>query len=184
LEEPTRAARQSLRCVVAGVLATLVMDAGGGVLRALHLTVGLPPNLIGRWFVTLVREPRVVTTIADVPAVPGELAIALAGHYCIGIALTVAFLAALAATGRRGERRFAFAAALVFGLLTNLLPWLWMFPAMGYGRFGRAAPAEWALTTTSFVNHLIFAIGLACATRWLRLVGAETGSRGGRREHG
>jgi hypothetical protein len=104
LEEPTRAARSPLRFVFAGILATLAMDVGGGLLRALHLTVGLPPNLIGRWFVTLVREPKVVTTIADVPAVPGELAFALAGHYCIGIALTVAFLAALAATGRRSGR--------------------------------------------------------------------------------
>ena len=177
MEEPARAPRSPLRSVFAGILATLAMDVGGGLLRALHLTQGLPPHLIGRWFVTLVREPKVVTTIADVPAVPGELAFALAGHYCIGIALTVAFLATLAATGRRGERRFAFVAALVFGLLTNLLPWLWMFPAMGYGRFGRAAPAEWALTTTSFMNHLVFAIGLACATRWLRLVGAGTGIR-------
>jgi hypothetical protein len=147
------------------------MDVGSFLARAVHLTQGLPPNLIGRWFVTLVRGPAVVTTIADVPAVRGEIAVALAGHYTIGIALTAAFVGSLAATGLRDRRRFAFVSALVFGLLTNLLPWLWMFPAMGYGRFGRAAPPEWALTTTSCVNHAFFALGLAGSTQWLRVVG-------------
>jgi len=147
------------------------MDVGSFLLRAVHLTQGLPPNLIGRWFVTLVRGPPVTTTIADVPAVHGEIAVALVGHYTIGIALTAAFVGLLAATGRRDRRRFAFGAALVFGMLTNLLPWLWMFPAMGYGRFGCAAPPEWALTTTSCVNHAFFALGLAGATMRSRLAG-------------
>jgi hypothetical protein len=60
--------------------------------------------------------------------------------------------------------------ALGFGTLTNLLPWLWMFPSMGFGAFGHLAPAELMLLRSSFVNHIIFGAGLALSTYWLGLL--------------
>ena len=54
-----------------------------------------------------------------------------------------------------------------FGLLSNLLPWLVMFPAMGFGALGLRGPAELLLLRTSLVNHLLFGLGLALSLRWL-----------------
>jgi hypothetical protein len=58
--------------------------------------------------------------------------------------------------------------ALAFGVATNLLPWLLMFPSMGFGWFGRDAPAELLLIRTSFVNHTrcLAAGSRLPATRW------------------
>src|SRR5262249_28725450 len=125
--ERSRRRRPWLRVVLAGVLATLCMDLGSVLLRVVHLTQGLPPNLIGRWFATLLQRTPIPTTIPDVPAVRGEIALALVGHYAIGTTLAIVFAGLLAILARRAGRGTTFVAALVFGLLTNLLPWFWMF---------------------------------------------------------
>jgi hypothetical protein len=50
--------------------------------------------------------------------------------------------------------------ALGFGLLTNALPWLLMFPAMGYGWFGLHGPPKTRLFPSSFVTHFFYGVGL------------------------
>jgi hypothetical protein len=147
------------------------MDLGSTLFRAVGLTGGLAPQLIGRWFALLVQGRPVIGTIDAMPPIPGEIAIAAGMHYMIGTALTIAFLMMIGAVGFRHRPRSVFALAIVFGLVTNLLPWLWMFPAMGYGSFGRSAPSAWLLMPSSLVYHLIFGLGLALSTRWLGLVG-------------
>ena len=102
-------------------------------------------------------------TIAQAPPVPGELPLALAGHYLIGITLTLTY-ATLVAAARIAPGKTAMGTALAFGLLSNLLPWLWMFPSMGYGLFGVSAPSEWLLFRSSFVAHVFFGVGLALFT--------------------
>ena len=52
-------------------------------------------------------------------------------------------------------------AAVAFGLLTNVFPALFMFPAMGFGAFGQSGPPGLLLMRTAIVNHLIFGLGLA-----------------------
>ena len=158
------------RWVLAGVLATLTMDLGSTLVRLTGWTAGLPPPLMGRWFTLLAHGQFSANTIADVPPVKGELPIALVMHYSIGITLTLVFAALLRISGIHPSRAGGFALAFGFGLLTNLLPWLWMFPSMGYGTFGRAAPPELMLLRSSFVNHVIFALGLAIWTTCLGLL--------------
>ena len=71
---------------------------------------------------------------------PGELPLALALHYAIGVALTCAFLGLLASCPDAPPKAFSW--ALAFGLFTNLLPWLVMFPSMGFGVLGLRGPSE------------------------------------------
>jgi hypothetical protein len=159
--------------MIAGLLATLMMDGGSVVLRATGLAVGLTPQLIGRWFALLARGRGVVGTIDAMPPIAGEVVIAAVAHYCIGISLTIAFLALLDAAGLRHRPRIAFVLAIAFGGCTNLLPWLVMFPAMGFGRFGSTAPREWMLMRSSCASHLFFGLGLALSSRWLGLIGSS-----------
>jgi hypothetical protein len=95
--------------------------------------------------------------------VPGELPLALAGHYLIGITLTLTY-AVLVVAARIAPGKAAIGAAVGFGLLSNLLPWLWMFPSMGFGLLGRTAPPEWLLFRSSLVAHVFFGVGLALFT--------------------
>jgi hypothetical protein len=171
-----------VRWIIAGLLATLAMDLGSTLLRSTGLIAGLSPHLIGRWFASRCFAPLtfaspasgrpVAGTIDAMPAVSGEVPIALAMHYSIGVALTLVFGSLLAITHARAAPRGAFALAIGFGMLTNLLPWLWMFPSMGFGAFGRAAPSQWMLLRSSFASHALFGLGIALSTRWLGLVGA------------
>jgi hypothetical protein len=152
-----------LRWMLVGVLSTLTMDLGSGLLRAAGVTSGMPPRLIGRWFASLARGQLRHDTIAQAPAVAGELPIALVCHYLIGITLALAFGSLLSSLRVHASPTAGIGLALGFGLLTNLLPWLFMFPSMGFGAFGGAAPAELMLLRTSFLNHVLFGAGLAAS---------------------
>ena len=153
-----------VRWLLSGVVATVAMDVGASLAKRVGLTAGLPPPLLGRWIAGLARGRFAHDAIMDTPASRGELPLAFASHYLIGITLTCAFLGTLA---MRGGAPKAFWPALAFGLVTNLLPWLVMFPSMGLGLFGLRAPSELLLLRSSFVNHVFFGLGLALALRLL-----------------
>jgi len=58
--------------------------------------------------------------------------------------------------------------ALAFGLSTSLLPWLVMFPSMGYGLFGTHGPEGTRLFTSSLMTHAFFGLGLWIAVRVMK----------------
>jgi len=58
--------------------------------------------------------------------------------------------------------------ALAFGLSTSVLPWLVMFPAMGYGVFGTHGPEGTRLFVSSLISHAFFGLGLWLALRAMR----------------
>lgn len=157
------------RWLLAGLIATLTMDLGSAALRSAGLTAGLSPPLLGRWFFALARGGLGQRSILDAPASRGEAPLALVCHYLIGIALTLTFLALVRALPTKPAPGAELVLSLGFGLATNALPWLGMFPSMGFGLFGRGAPAELLLVRTSFVNHAFFGVGLALAGRALAL---------------
>ena len=150
------------RLVGAGVLSTLTMDLLATGFRKLGLTAGVPPELLARWFGSLLKGRWVHHTIVESPDVPGGMGLMMACHYLIGIGLTVVFWMLLRQTPLKDVTPAVIAAAAVgFGILTNVLPWLVMFPSMGFGLLGRDAPDAMLLLRTSFVNHLAFGLGLA-----------------------
>lgn len=51
---------------------------------------------------------------------------------------------------------------LGYGLLTNALPWFWLFPTCGFGLFGLKGQG---LLRSSLINHLVFGVGLYLAFR-------------------
>jgi hypothetical protein len=148
--------------LVVGVVATLAMDLLTGLSVALRCAAPLPPNLIGRWFAELARGRPIHADIAQAPAVRFELAIALAGHYAIGTTLAFVHLWVCARFGLSPRR---IGPALGFAACTNLLPWLVMFPALGYGFFGSHGPEGTRLFVSSLISHACFGVGLWLAAR-------------------
>jgi uncharacterized membrane protein YagU involved in acid resistance len=151
--------------LVAGVVATLVMDLGAAVLRKLGVTAGVPPLLFGRWLAYLARGQLFHDDIATSAAMPVSMPLALLTHYAIGVALAVGYVALTRAWPL--ERGPEWLVAVGYGVATSVFAWFLMFPAMGFGVFGARGPAELLLFRTSLLNHLLYGVGLAVFTTWL-----------------
>ena len=156
------------RSVAAGVIATFSLDVLSIIAARLQLSAPLPPHLIGRWFAFIARGQLCHADIAHAPGVSHEMAIALPVHYAIGIVLTGVYICSMSYAGRAPRN---LGLALAFGLCTNVLPWLLMFPAMGYGFFGWHGPEGTRLCLSSLLNHALFGIGIwlgvmAAGLRW------------------
>jgi len=154
-----------LKCwqvLLAGVIATASMDVLSAIAIRLRLIAPLSPNLIGRWFASVVRAHPLHEDIARAASRSHELALALSGHYAIGMFLTALF--ALMAN-RLGWQARGLSPALAFGVCTNVFPWLLMFPAMGYGFFGAHGPVGTRLFVSSLVSHVFFGLGIWLGVR-------------------
>src|SRR5262245_54192039 len=143
--------------LLVGVISTFLMDLLTVAAKGLGLVAPLSPDLVGRWFASVARAQPFHADIARTPAVGHELAIALPVHYTIGTVLAAVYLWTMFQTGWPTRN---LALALAFGLCTNLLPWLLMFPAMGYGFFGANGPEGTRLFISSLMSHVFFGVGI------------------------
>jgi len=147
----------NLRNVLLGIIATVTMDVLSVAAIKLRLIALLPPHLIGRWFASVARGQVLHGDIAQVSPIQHEMAVAVPVHYAIGVTLALTYLLACSTLGLSPRSPVT---ALVFALCTNLLPWLLMFPAMGYGWFGAHGPTGTRLFASSFLTHCFYGLGL------------------------
>jgi len=116
-----------------------------------------PPHLIGRWFASVARGQVRHGDIAQVSPIQHEMAMAVPVHYAISVTLGLMYVLACSTFGLSPRSHVT---ALGFALGTNLLPWLLMFPAMGYGWFGAHGPTGTRLFASSFLTHGFYGLGL------------------------
>ena len=152
--------------LLAGVIATGSMDVLSAIALRLRLIAPLAPNLIGRWFASVARAHPLHEDIARAASTGNELAIAIPGHYAIGMFLTALFVLM---ANRIGWQARGLSQALAFGVCTNVFPWLLMFPAMGYGFFGARGPEGTRLFVSSLVSHAFFGLGIWLGVRVMSL---------------
>jgi len=152
--------------LLAGVIATASMDVLSAIAIRIRLIAPLAPNLIGRWFASVARAHLLHEDIARAASTSNELAIAIPGHYAIGMFLTALFVLM---ANRIGWQARGLSQALAFGVCTNVFPWLLMFPAMGYGLFGAHGPAGTRLFVSSLVSHAFFGLGIWLGVRVMSL---------------
>jgi hypothetical protein len=145
------------RSVVVGILATITMDIFSFTALKLGWIAFLPPRLTGRWFASIARGQFLHADIAQAPPINHEMAVAAPMHYLVGITLALLYLLASSVLGFSSRNLIA---ALGFALCSTLLPWLLMFPAMGYGWFGTHGPQGTRLFMSSLVTHSFYGIGL------------------------
>ncbi len=143
--------------VCVGVAATLTMDVLASVSRRVGLGAGAKGQWVGRWYLGIARGHFVHSNIAVAPEQAGEKRAALVGHYAIGIALAVLYVAA---AGWLGVSPDAFLVALGYGFATSVFPWFLVFPALGFGLFGLKGLPELRLFRSSLMNHLSYGFGL------------------------
>lgn len=146
-----------LRVVLIGLIATITMDTLSVTALKTGWIAFLPPRLTGRWFASIARGQVIHDDIAQAPPVSYEIAIAVPIHYAIGITLGFLYVFATAVAGVSDRNPIC---AISFALCTTLLPWLFMFSAMGYGYFGVHGPGGNRLFISSLVTHCFYGVGL------------------------
>ncbi len=152
--------------ICAGVAATVTMDVLAIASQKVGLTVGAKGRWVGRWYLGMARGQLVHSNIAVAPQQTGEKQAALVGHYAIGIALAVLYVAG---AGWLGVSPGGFLVALGYGFATCVFPWFLVLPALGFGAFGLKGPPELKLFTSSLLNHLSYGFGLWWIAKVLRL---------------
>jgi hypothetical protein len=152
--------------VLVGVAATVTMDVLASASRRVGVTAGAKGPWVGRWYLGIARGQFVHSNIATAPEQSGEKRAALAGHYVIGVALAVLYVSG---AGWVGLSPSSFFVAVGYGLATCVFPWCLLFPAFGFGLFGREGPPELRLFTSSLLNHLFYGLGLWWTAKLLRL---------------
>jgi len=146
-----------MRNVLIGIIANLTMDVLSVAAIKLRLIAPLPPHLIGRWFASLARAHVLHDDIGQVSPINHEVTIAVPVHYAIGVTLALVYLVLCSALALSPRSPIM---AIGFALCTNVLPWLLMFPAMGYGWFGTHGPTGTRLFASSFLTHCFYGLGL------------------------
>jgi hypothetical protein len=122
--------RTLLATLVTGLVATAITDVWMYARKPL-LGVAAPNyGMVGRWIAHMRHGQFHHASIANAPAVPGELLLGWTAHYLIGIVFA-ALLVSLA--GKDWLREPALMPALIVGIVTVLAPFLIMQPGMGAG---------------------------------------------------
>lgn len=145
-----------LRAAFAGIIATIAMDFVGILtIRAKWIDLkGLQivPSLLGRWFLSLLQATGSLgKDIRMSPEHKNEKITGLMLHYFIGFCLSLLF----ALLPFRG-----LVSGITYGAFSNVFPWLFMYPAMGFGFFGSRLDVTKKLILFSFINHIVYGLVL------------------------
>ena len=154
-------ANSLLIAALIGVGATALLDLWSVFLtRAFQSPL---PNfcLVGRWFSHMTEGRFRHASIATASQMPSECAVGWISHYVIGAFYGLAFVTFVS---DGWLARPTFLPALIFGVVTVLLPFLIMQPAFGLGLAASRAPNRWHARIRTLLSHTVFGIGLyVCA---------------------
>lgn len=146
--------------IVLGVMATAILDIWN-VMRHILFDVPLTRyEFIGRWMLHMLDGKFLHESIKQSASMPGELIAGWVGHYMIGVFF--AFML-LAGWGLKWLQRPTLMPAMIVGLITVLIPYLIMQPAMGSGIAGSLTANPQAAVIKVMVSHVIFGFGLYAA---------------------
>jgi Protein of unknown function (DUF2938) len=143
--------------VLVGLGATLLIDLWALLLRRGFGIPSLSYCLLGRWLLHMPGGTFVHRSIAAAPPKPHECTAGWVAHYSIGVAFALMFV--LLVPGTWLERP-TLLPALVFGVVTVLVPFLVMQPSLGFGIAASKTPKPGLARLKSLMTHTIFGVGL------------------------
>ncbi len=154
-----------MSALLIGSGATLVMDIWLHLLRQFGVQ-GLNVALLGRWAGHLLRGRFRHTAIASAAPVDHETALGWLLHYLTGIVFAAALLGFTDSGWLPAPTLWP---ALLFGVVTVLIPLGLMQPSMGAGWFARRTATPMANCLRSLINHSVFGFGLYLSASLLAL---------------
>ena len=143
--------------IVVGLLSCLAMDLWQ---RLLKLTYGINPSdwrIIGRWFIYVILKQKIYNpNIENEKSFKNELLIGWIFHYFIGVVYSLGFFILMK---YYNIFKASLSDGLIFGLVTLIIPWFFMLPAIGKGFLAYKTPRPVFISSLSIWSHI--AIGVA-----------------------
>jgi hypothetical protein len=146
-----------ISAILIGFGATLTTDLWALFLkRAFRITA---PNycLVGRWFRYMPDGIFTHSNIGSAPQKSSECTVGWIAHYMIGITFAIAFVALV---GNNWLQYPKLIPAIVFGVVTVLMPFFIMQPAFGLGMAASRTSNPKQARLRSLMNHSVFGAGL------------------------
>jgi hypothetical protein len=149
--------KQLIKGVVVGGIATFIMDCSVIFSKILGLSqVQMKYDYMGRWLLHLIEGNFAHRDIRSSEVLGGEFIAGVLLHYGIGAILGVAYLI----FWEYKNRSATIILPLLFGLSTCILPWLILYPSMGYGLAGLNGIDGASLLAYSISGHFFYGFGL------------------------
>ena len=148
-----------------GIGATLIMDIWLFILKKLNIPT-LNFALLGRWVGWISHGKIIHESIVQSPEIQNEYVLGWFAHYSVGILFAVSFIFII---GDAWLQQPQFYSALLFGVITVLIPFFIMQPAMGSGFAASKTPQPFINRIKSLINHSIFGCGLFLTAELLNL---------------
>ncbi|PLX32339.1 MAG: hypothetical protein C0600_02895 [Ignavibacteria bacterium] len=142
--------------LISGTAATATMDVLTTIARRLGFANGAKGAWVGRWYLGMFHGRFAHVDITSLPEHRGEKAVAMAGHYAIGIVLAIAYVYGCWWLGLSPR---SFLAATGFSTSTVVFPLFVVYPALGFGCCGSRS-SDLKPLQTSFLSHFFYGIGL------------------------
>jgi len=147
-----------IESIFAGIWATLFMDLFAKVLSKRKLIYPfITPEELGRWFIYQSKGKIIHKDISETPSVRNEKLWYFVSHYLIGIVLAGMYLILVSIFNVLKENAWT---AILFGILTVILPWFWLLPSVGFGFMAGKSSKRTMIIKTNLINHTNFGIGL------------------------
>jgi len=127
------------------------------------------PNycLVGRWLRHMLEGTFKHSNIAFSPQKSAECTVGWIAHYMIGITFAIAFVAL---AGNNWLQHPTLIPAIIFGVVTVLMPFFIMQPSFGLGFAASKTSNPAQARLRSLMNHTAFGVGLylfALLVNWL-----------------
>lgn len=143
-----------------GLVGAVFMDIVETYLSRFGINSGVNATHIGKWVLGLLQG-RVYHANIDASAASNhELPIAAIFHYIVGGGVVALGYPAIMLFFATVEPVWHIPLSLLFGLMTCVLPWFILMPAIGKGVFGRTMPLDARPVLAPILSHLGYGLGL------------------------
>lgn len=144
-----------------GIGATVIMDIWLLILKIFKIPT-LNFAFLGRWVGWIFQGKFIHQSIAQSSQIKAEYLLGWIAHYSVGLIFALSFLCIV---GSDWLIHPQFYSALLFGLVTVLMPFFIMQPAMGSGFASSKTPHPFLNCLKSLLNHSVFGCGLYLTTK-------------------
>ncbi len=156
-----------ISAILIGLGATLTTDLWALFLSRAFMIPAPNYCLVGRWLRTMPEGIFRHSNIAFAPQKSAECTVGWIAHYMIGITFAIAFVAL---AGNNWLQHPTLIPAIIFGVVTVLMPFFIMQPSFGLRLAASKTSNPAQARLRSLMNHTVFGMGLylfALLVRWL-----------------